>query len=95
MEHHPHVAVVPFAGAWSDVGSWNAVADLSTPDEHGNRIEGQGLAIQSQRTFIHAPHRMVVSLGTQDLLVIDTPDALLVAASSHAEQVKRRASTAK
>jgi mannose-1-phosphate guanylyltransferase/mannose-6-phosphate isomerase len=88
MEHHPHVAVVPFAGAWSDVGSWNAVADLSTPDEHGNRIEGQGLAIQSQRTFIHAPHRMVVSLGTQDLLVIDTPDALLVAASSHAEQVK-------
>ena len=88
LEHHKNVAVVPFAGAWSDVGSWNAVADLSPPDEHGNRIDGHGLAIQSQRTYIHAPQRTVVTLGTQDLLVIDTPDALLVAATSHAEQVK-------
>ncbi|MHB1200409.1 MAG: mannose-1-phosphate guanylyltransferase/mannose-6-phosphate isomerase [Polaromonas sp.] len=88
LERHKKVAVVPFAGAWSDVGSWNAVADLSPPDEQGNRIHGHGLALQSQRTYIHAPQRMVVTLGTQDLLVIDTPDALLVAASSHAEQVK-------
>jgi mannose-1-phosphate guanylyltransferase/mannose-6-phosphate isomerase len=88
LERHKNVAVVPFAGAWSDVGSWNAVADLSAADDQGNRIDGQGLAIQSQRTYIHAPHRVVVTLGTQDLLVIDTPDALLVAASSHAEQVK-------
>lgn len=88
LERHTQVAVVPFAGAWSDVGSWNAVADLSPPDEQGNRIDGHGLAVQSQRTYIHAPHRVVVTLGTQDLLVIDTPDALLVAASSHAEQVK-------
>lgn len=88
LERHNKVAVVPFAGAWSDVGSWNAVADLSPPDEQGNRIDGHGLAIQSHRNYIHAPHRIVVTLGTQDLLVIDTPDALLVAASSHAEQVK-------
>jgi len=88
LERHKNVAVVPFAGAWSDVGSWNAVADLSSADEDGNRIDGQGVAVQSQRTYIYAPHRVVVTLGTQDLLVIDTPDALLVAASSHAEQVK-------
>ncbi len=73
LERHKQVAVVPFAGAWSDVGSWNAVADLSPADEQGNRIDGQGLAIQSQRTYIHAPHRVVVALGTQDLLIIDTP----------------------
>ena len=88
LERHQPVAVVPFAGAWSDVGSWNAVADLSPADEQGNRIDGRGLVVQSERTYIHAPHRVVVTLGTQDLLVIDTPDALLVAASSHAEQVK-------
>jgi mannose-1-phosphate guanylyltransferase/mannose-6-phosphate isomerase len=89
MERHDKVAVVPFAGAWSDVGSWNAVADLTPADDQGNRIDGLGLAVQSQRTYIHAPHRTVVALGTQDLLIIDTPDALLVAASSHAEQVKQ------
>ncbi|MDO8771327.1 MAG: mannose-1-phosphate guanylyltransferase/mannose-6-phosphate isomerase [Burkholderiaceae bacterium] len=88
LEHHGNVAVVPFSGAWSDVGSWNAVADLTPADDQGNRIDGLGLAVQSQRTYIYAPHRTVVALGTQDLLIIDTPDALLVAASSHAEQVK-------
>jgi mannose-1-phosphate guanylyltransferase/mannose-6-phosphate isomerase len=88
LERHKQVAVVPFAGAWSDVGSWNAVADLSPADEQSNRIDGHGLAVQCHRTYIHAPNRVVVTLGTQDLLVIDTPDALLVVASSHAEQVK-------
>ena len=88
LERHKKITVMPFAGAWSDVGSWNAVADLSPADDQGNRIDGQGLALQSQRTYIHAPHRVVVALGTLDLLIIDTPDALLVASSSHTEQVK-------
>lgn len=88
MERHASVAVVPFGGAWSDVGSWNAVADLITPDVEGNAHVGQGLTIQASRTYIHAPHRPVVALGTQDLIIIDTPDAVLVLARSHAEQVK-------
>ena len=88
MERHADVAVVPFSGAWSDVGSWNAVADLSVPDANGNRIEGHGLAIDATRTFIYSPHRQVVALGTQDLIIVDTPDALLVAARTHVESVK-------
>lgn len=88
MEHHADIAVVPFGGAWSDVGSWNAVADLASPDEHGNRVGGQGLAVDATETYIHAPYRPVVALGTHDLLIIDTPDALLVATRSHAERVK-------
>jgi mannose-1-phosphate guanylyltransferase / mannose-6-phosphate isomerase len=70
------------------VGSWNAVANLTPADDAGNRIEGQGVAHLSHNTFIHAPTRPVVALGTQDLLIIDTPDAVLVAAQTHAEQVK-------
>ena len=89
MEHHANVAVLPFAGAWSDVGSWNAVAELTDADTHGNRIDGQGLALNASNTYVHAPHRPVVVLGTQDLLVIDTPDALLVAHKDHVEQVKQ------
>ena len=89
MEYHANVAVLPFASAWSDVGSWNAVAELTDADTHGNRIDGQGFALNATNTYVHAPHRPVVVLGTQDLLVIDTPDALLVAHKDHVEQVKQ------
>lgn len=88
MEHHANVAVLPFQSAWSDVGSWNAVAELTPEDPNGNRIDGQGFALQSTNTFVHAPHRPVVALGTENLLIIDTPDALLVAHKDHVEQVK-------
>jgi len=88
LEQCDRVAVVPFLGRWSDVGSWNAVADLHDTDVNGNRISGQGFAMGASNTFIHAPSRPVVALGTRDLLVIDTPDALLVVHRECAEQVK-------
>jgi len=88
MEHFEKIAVLPFKGAWSDVGSWNAVAALSPADENSNRISGQGMAAHARNTYINAPHRPVVALGTADLIIIDTPDALLVAASDKVEEVK-------
>lgn len=88
MEHFEKVAVVQFKGAWSDVGSWNAVANLSQADSAGNRINGQGLAVQSTNTYINAPHRPVVALGTSDLVIVDTPDAVLVASADKVEQIK-------
>jgi mannose-1-phosphate guanylyltransferase/mannose-6-phosphate isomerase len=88
IEHFAEVAVVPFKGQWSDVGSWNAVADLIPADADGNRIEGKGMALYARNTFVHAPGRTVVALGTQDLLIVDTSDALLVVHRDHAEGVK-------
>jgi mannose-1-phosphate guanylyltransferase/mannose-6-phosphate isomerase len=88
MEHFDKVAVIPFKGTWSDVGSWNTVAALSPADDAGNRISGQGLAVQANNTYINAPHRPVVALGTSDLVIIDTPDAVLVASVDKVEQVK-------
>jgi mannose-1-phosphate guanylyltransferase/mannose-6-phosphate isomerase len=88
MEKHPDVVVLPFNGQWSDVGSWNAVAALQQPDAEGNRVSGQGLVHGATNTYVHAPHRPVVALGTHNLLIIDTPDALLVAHPDMAEQVK-------
>jgi mannose-1-phosphate guanylyltransferase/mannose-6-phosphate isomerase len=88
MEHFAQVAVVPFKGQWSDVGSWSAVADLTTADALGNRLEGKGIAVHASNTFIHAPGRTVVALGTKDLLIVDTSDALLVVHRDHAEGVK-------
>src|SRR5690606_1527180 len=88
MQKHGKLVVFPFQGGWSDVGSWNAAAELTPADNAGNRVYGSGRAIRAKSTFIHAPHRPVVALGTQDLLIIDTPDALLVAAQSSAEEVR-------
>lgn len=92
MERATNVLVFPFDGVWSDVGSWNAVAELASPDAQGNRSGGDTRSahqLHSRRTYIHAGGgRPVVALGTQDLLILDTPDALLVAHTSHAEAVK-------
>jgi mannose-1-phosphate guanylyltransferase/mannose-6-phosphate isomerase len=88
MEHFDNVAVIPFEGQWSDVGSWNAVAELRPSDDLGNRVQGQGFLMEATNTFVHAPHRTVVALGTDNLIIVDTPDALLVAHRDHAESVK-------
>jgi mannose-1-phosphate guanylyltransferase/mannose-6-phosphate isomerase len=95
MEHFDKVAVVPFKGAWSDVGSWNAVATLTPEDQAGNRISGQGMAVQSNNTYINAPHRPVIALGTSDLVIVDTLDAVLVASVHKVEQVKEVVATLK
>lgn len=92
MEQADNVVVYPFGGLWSDVGSWNAVADLAPLDANGNRAGGEtrnAHHLHSRTTYIHASGgRPVMTLGTEDLLIIDTPDALLVAHTSDAEAVK-------
>ncbi|MGJ7485905.1 mannose-1-phosphate guanylyltransferase/mannose-6-phosphate isomerase [Variovorax sp. LT2P21] len=88
LEKHAQIAVVPFAGAWSDVGSWNAVANLYPANDDGNRLHGMASALNARNTFIHAPIRPVVALGTDNLIIVDTQDALLVASSDCVEQVK-------
>lgn len=88
LEKHDRVAVVPFSGAWSDVGSWNAVAQLQPADDVGNRASGHALMLNARNTFVHAPLRPVVALGTEDLVIVDTQDAVLVARADCVEQVK-------
>jgi len=88
MEKHPRTVVVPFDGQWSDVGSWQALAQLSQPDDQGNRIPGAGYAIDCHNTYIHPSPRLVVTVGTQNLIVVDTPDAVLIVDRDHTEKVK-------
>lgn len=88
MEKHADVAVVQFTGQWSDVGSWNAVAELTPADAQGNRLEGHALALHAHDNYVHAPHRPVALLGVNDLLVVDTQDAVLVLHRDQAEKVR-------
>lgn len=89
LEKLDALAMVPFSGYWSDVGSWRSVAELYPGDEQNNRVSGQGYAIDSSNTFIHAEARPVVTVGTENLLVVDSPDAILIANISHSESVKK------
>lgn len=89
MERSDRVAVVPGDFGWSDIGSWNAVRDLTPADAAGNRVQGEAILVDSQNTYVHAEDRLVATVGTQDLMVIDTPDALLIVDPDRAQDVKQ------
>ena len=88
MEKSRNVAVVPCSIGWSDIGSWNAVGELTTPDAHGNRIAGEVMLHDVSNCYIQGSQRIVGAIGVDNLIVIDTPDAVLVADRSRAQDVK-------
>jgi mannose-1-phosphate guanylyltransferase/mannose-6-phosphate isomerase len=88
MEKSDQVAVVPCNIGWSDIGSWNAVGDLTAADGNGNRIEGEAQLHDVNNCYIQSNERMVGAVGVSNLIIVDTPDALLVADRSRAQDVK-------
>ena len=82
------VAVVRGTFDWSDVGSWQAVAALTEADADGNRGQGERVAIATRGTYVHAPDRIVATVGVENLVIVDTPDAVLVAHRDHLQKVK-------
>jgi len=72
---------------WNDVGSWNAVYELLPGDGDGNVMEGESVCLDAHRNFVDARGKTVALVGVDDLIVIDTPDALLVARRDRAQQV--------
>lgn len=89
MEKSANVAVVPEVFGWSDIGSWNAVRDLVEPDAIQNRALGEAIFVDSANTFVQSEDRLVATVGVNDLLIIDTADALLVAHSDKAQDIKK------
>jgi mannose-1-phosphate guanylyltransferase len=88
MEKSTNVAVVPCSIGWSDIGSWTALGDLTAPDTQGNRIEGEVILHDVSNCYIQSNQRIVGAVGVKDLIIIDTPDAVLIADRSHAQDVK-------
>ena len=72
---------------WNDVGSWNAVYELHTPDKSANVLRSDALVESSTGNYVDASGKLVALLGVRDLIVVDTPDALLIADRSRAQQV--------
>lgn len=92
MERADNVQVVPAKFSWSDVGSWPSVARSLLPDASGNTMPSDVVAINTTNTHVqvesHGP-KQVATLGVHDLVIVDTPDALLVAHKDSAQDVKR------
>jgi len=89
MERHDNVAVVGATFDWNDIGSWNALGDLTPADERGNRSVGETITVDSENCFLQSDSRVVAAVGVKNLIVVDTPDALLVADKAAAQDVKK------
>jgi mannose-1-phosphate guanylyltransferase len=72
---------------WNDVGSWNAVYELLPRDENGNVVRGEMLAETSTGNYVDAESKLVALLGVNNLVIVDTPDALLIADRSRSQEV--------
>jgi mannose-1-phosphate guanylyltransferase/mannose-6-phosphate isomerase len=92
MEHCPGssqpISMVPLDAGWSDLGAWDAVWNVLPKDEHGNAHVGDVLHTSSRNTLVHATSRLVSLVGVSDLVVVETPDAVLVASKAHSQEVK-------
>lgn len=82
------IVVVPSDMGWADIGSWDALGDLTNPDENGNRVSGQALLRNTKDCIIQTDERLVGTIGVNNLIIVDTPDALLVADKTCAQEVK-------
>ncbi|MDE2429654.1 MAG: mannose-1-phosphate guanylyltransferase/mannose-6-phosphate isomerase [Burkholderiales bacterium] len=81
--------VVPFDAGWSDVGAWDAVWQVSHKDESGNSMHGDVLMEDSQNCLVVADSRLVACLGLEDVIVVETPDAVLVTNKANTQNIKR------
>lgn len=88
MEKSTNVAVVPCSIGWSDIGSWAALGDLTPADAQGNRIDGEAILHDVSNCYIQSNERLVGAVGVKDLVIIDTPDAVLIADRSRSQDVK-------
>ena len=88
MERAEHRAVVPAHFDWSDIGSWNALGELTAPDADGNRVQGQAIVVDGTGNYIQTEGRLVAAVGVKDLVIVDAGDAVLVADRHQVQAVR-------
>jgi len=89
MEKTDKAAVIPLDAGWSDVGSWSALWEIKPKDALGNVLEGDVIAENTRNSLVMGGERLVTTLGVDDLIIVDTKDALMVAHKDHVQDVKK------
>lgn len=88
MERADNTAVVVSDFGWSDIGSWKAISELYESDEAGNRIRGKAILVGSTDCFVQGGERVIAAVGVNNLIIVDTGDAVLVTDRNQAQDVK-------
>lgn len=88
MERADNTAVVASDFGWSDIGSWKAISELYESDEAGNRIRGKAVMVGSTECFVQSDERVIAAVGVNNLIIVDTGDAVLVTDRHQAQDVK-------
>lgn len=88
MEKVHNAVVIPVDIGWSDVGSWSALHEIGMQDENNNILIGDTKCVSTKSSYVRAEHKLVTTLGVEDLIIIDTDDALLVAHKNHVQDIK-------
>jgi mannose-1-phosphate guanylyltransferase len=88
MEKTQHAVVVPMDVGWSDIGSWSALWEQQNKDDAGNTTRGDVIAVDTKNSLIHSEGRLVATLGVENLIIVETADAVLVADKSRAMEVR-------
>jgi mannose-1-phosphate guanylyltransferase len=73
---------------WSDVGAWSSLYDLWDKDDHGNALRGESMLLDSANCLVHNPDKITALVGVEDLIIVNTEDALLVCRKDHDQKVK-------
>jgi mannose-1-phosphate guanylyltransferase/mannose-6-phosphate isomerase len=89
MEHTERAAVVPVGMGWSDLGSWDALWEMSAKDEHGNALAGNVVAEATSNCYLRSEAGLVAAVGVEDLVVVATDDAVMVAPRDRTQEVKQ------
>lgn len=89
FERTKKIALAPLAVDWSDVGSWTAMYGISKANHQGNVLQGDVIAVESSNSLVRSTSRLVTLVGMSDVIVIDTPDALLVTKIGQCQSVKK------
>ena len=89
MERTKNAVVVPLDAGWNDVGAWSAVWQVLPQDAQGNAVRGDVILHDTSNSYVHADRRLVSLIGVQDLVVVETSDAVLVAHKDKAQDVKK------
>ena len=89
MEKSDNVVVVPLDLNWSDIGSWSALHEIGVSDIDGNVIHGDVFTAETSNTYINANHHLVATIGIKNLVIVDTPNATLIASKDKTEEVNK------